>query len=477
MKISIRQYISLLFVICVVSVNASTLKQAKALYEKQKYEEAVVAFKKLYAKNSSNKKNATINHWLGMSLFETGNIEESIKYFKYASSKDIAESDYYLAKIAYDKHNYNDAYSHMNKYMEVMHENDVEYPEEMNDFMDLVRSAKTMYEHVEKLTVIDSLVVDKADFFKAYKLSDETGKFVTSDNLPYAQPDSITAVFMPQSGDRMMWASTDSLGISCLMETSRLLDGTWEPYQKEDEILSNNGEVSYPFMMPDGSTLYYAYNGPGSLGGYDIYLSRKNAEDGTYYQPQNLGMPYNSEFDDYLLVIDEMTGVGWWATDRNQIPGKVTIYVFIPNTVRQNYSIDDPNLHMYAKLNSIKDTWEEGADYSEYLERIASIKNHDEQEDDGFKFEISKGVIYTSLDDAKSSEGRNYLEQYMEVAESQKNIVEELNELRAQYHNASKSEQAELKSKIIKKEKDLLKRNDELQYLSNSVIKAETKKK
>ena len=261
------------------------------------------------------------------------------------------------------------------------------------------------------------------------------------------------------------------------METSRLLDGTWEPYQKEDEILSNNGEVSYPFMMPDGSTLYYAYNGPGSLGGYDIYLSRNNAEDGTYYQPQNLGMPYNSEFDDYLLVIDEMTGVGWWATDRNQIPGKVTIYVFIPNTVRQNYSIDDPNLHMYARLNSIKDTWEEGADYSEYLERIASIKNHDEQEDDGFKFEISKGVIYTSLDDAKSSEGRNYLEQYMEVAESQKNIVEELNELRAQYHNASKSEQSELKSKIIKKEKDLLKRNDELQYLSNSVIKAETKKK
>ena len=83
-------------------------------------------------------------------------------------------------------------------------------------------------------------------------------------------------------------------------------------------------------MMSDGITLYYANDGDNTLGGYDIFMTRKG-DDGRFLQPQNIGMPYNSPYDDYMLAIDEVTGAGWWATDRNQIPDSVTIYVFVPN--------------------------------------------------------------------------------------------------------------------------------------------------
>ena len=49
----------------------------------------------------------------------------------------------------------------------------------------------------------------------------------------------------------------------------RLLDGWSEP----EPLMSLNeqGNVNYPFLMSDGITLYYASDGEGSLGGYDIF--------------------------------------------------------------------------------------------------------------------------------------------------------------------------------------------------------------
>ena len=95
--------------------------------------------------------------------------------------------------------------------------------------------------------------------------------------------------------------------------------------------------------MPDGVTLYFANNGENSLGGYDIFMTRRSDGDGEgkeYFQPQNVGMPYNSPFNDFMMAIDEASGLGWWATDRNQIPGKVTVYVFIPSQMRVNVEPD-----------------------------------------------------------------------------------------------------------------------------------------
>ena len=459
-----------------MAASAVTLQQAKALYLKEKYEEALVAFEELYNKSARNKKDASINHWLGVCLYKTGKKAESEKYFEYASSKSVAESKMYLSKLAYSNHEFDKAYEYMEEYVDMMRENDKDISEEASRHLDAARSAKSMYEHVEKIAIIDSLVVDKRDFFLAYKLSPETGRFATSDILPYEKPDSLTAVFVPENGERMMWVGLDSIGGTQLMETNRLLDNTWEAYQAIKGELNLAGDVAFPFMMPDGSTLYYSCNGDGVLGGYDIFMSRKNSEDGTFFQPQNVGMPYNSPYDDYLLVIDEVTGIGWWATDRNQIPGKLTIYIFIPNEVRENYSIDDPKLYSYANVNSIRDTWAEGADYSEYFERIEAIGKQENENKADFEFEVAKGVIYTSLDDTKSTEGRNYLEQYLEVKQAQSEAMALLKELRKEYAEGGATERSTLKSKILQLEKAVLKRGQELQQLSNNVIKIERKR-
>ena len=185
--------------------------------------------------------------------------------------------------------------------------------------------------------------------------------------------------------------------------------------------------------MPDGATLYFAGNGDNSIGGYDIFMTRRDSESLEYYKPQNMGYPYNSPYDDYLLVIDEFTGIGWWATDRNRIDDMLTIYIFKSREVRDNYSHDNPNLPALAALRSIKDTWREGADYSALLDAIAAIEDVEPMVEREFEFELPNGKIYYNFDDFKSADARKLMTDLVELQSTLGSKERRLEELRTKY--------------------------------------------
>ena len=130
------------------------------------------------------------------------------------------------------------------------------------------------------------------------------------------------------------------------------------------------------FFLNDGVTLYFASNGEGSIGGYDIFITRLNLENNTYLKPENVGMPFNSIYNDYMMAIDEMLNIGWFVSDREQIPGKVTIYLFIPNESKQTYNIDEikTDIKSLALIRSIRESWPENADYTDLLQQLDNIK-------------------------------------------------------------------------------------------------------
>lgn len=463
-----------IILLCVTAaVGAVTLDEARALFQKKQYGEALPAFQELYKKKP---KDASINQWLGVCLYETESRQEAKKYFEFAATKHVQEANRYLSKLAAEEYDFESAQDYMDDYVSALERSKKGIPDDVRQDAARIRSAHQMIEHVEKITIIDSIVVDKDEFFKAYRISPETGRFCDCEVLPYEKPTSLTSVFVTESGETMLWASADSSGVKRLMSTSLLIDGTWEQYSQAEDMLNNDGDIDYPFLMPDGATLYYSCNGAGSIGGYDIYMTRKNSEDGSYFQPQNVGMPYNSPYDDYLLVIDEKTGIGWWATDRNQIPGKLTIYVYIPNELRVNYDADDDNLVSYAMVRSIKDTWGENSDFSEYFSRLESINDSKTRKKKEFEFAMAKGVVYTSYVDVKTTEGRSALEHYMATLAKQNEAKRQLAVMREQYHSADAGQRQQLKGAIMQSESLIEKRQQELEYLGNTVRKLEADK-
>ena len=116
--------------------------------------------------------------------------------------------------------------------------------------------------------------------------------------------------------------------------------------------INESGNANDPFVLSDGVTIYYATDGEG-LGGYDIFVTRYNTNTDSYLTPENVGMPFNSPYNDYMYVIDEYNNLGWFTSDRFQPEEKVCIYVFIPNSSKQTYNYEAMDPQQMIRLAQI----------------------------------------------------------------------------------------------------------------------------
>lgn len=449
-----------------MSAEAQSLTQAKKWFNAGEYDKALPVFQKQL---KNRPKRSDLNNYVGVCLFNMGSVEASLKYLKNAATKE-AEANACLAIYNFDKMNYKEAEDYLTEFEELKNK-DVNIPS-----LDRVKRGVTMLNNVEKIVIVDSLVVDKANFFKHYKLAPEAGSLNSTDILPYEKPDFSTTVFIPESGQRMIWAMEDSIGKTHLAETYKLFGGNWDKYTLlPSETLNGNGDVNYPFVMADGITLYYACNGDNSIGGYDIFKSRKDAITGNYLDPQNIGYPYNSPYDDYLLAIDEMTGAGWWATDRNQYQDKLTIYIFKPNNFRSNYDAETDNVYSLAAINSIKDTWTEN-DYNDFIQSIKENTMIEEQEEVDFIFHLNNDITYTKYSDFKSNEARSLMQERAKYINFLSDVKKQLSEMRKKFHKANATQKHKYSSEIVVLERTIIKNSAELQKIEKDIRVAELPK-
>lgn len=383
------------------------------------------------------------------------------------------------AETAVDEYRFADAAELLEKYDEALPRRGKApvSDEELQILTDRIERGRLMMDRVEKIVVIDSIAVPRDEFFAAYRLDPAAGALLSASALPEGvEAVGGTSVFVPESGQMMMWAAPDSAGRSVIAELSLLADGSYEPVVTHPELNIGAEDDSitvnalYPFMMADGLTLYYAMDNPElSIGGYDIFFTRRDGDG--FMQPQNMGMPYNSPANDYLLAIDETTGTGWWATDRNSPDSdSLTIYRFIPNELRVNYRSDEtPNLPSLARLDSYKATQPAGADYSDLLAKPVNTS----KDDDGHDFRIAipgRGVI-TSLDEISTSRGRQAVKQWLSDRDALSKAQMRLAMLRADYRSGKQS----VSTEILNLERRLPQLRNAVAASLNEVVKAESR--
>lgn len=66
--------------------------------------------------------------------------------------------------------------------------------------------------------------------------------------------------------------------------------------------INTTGNEKSPFIHPDNKTLYFASDGYGGMGGYDLFVSKRDAN-GNWTKPLNLGYPINTEEDEVGYVV------------------------------------------------------------------------------------------------------------------------------------------------------------------------------
>lgn len=346
---------------------------------------------------------------------------------------------------------------------------DNEFENNYNTFHRQLTDAENFMGRVENIVIIDSITVPRENFFKAYRIPKSSGSLRGAEALPFKTDRAIDFVFTNEGQDYKLWAEPDSTGYMRLMESSLLTDGSWSEPAHLSDGLSEEGDAIYPFMMADGVTLYYAENGDNSIGGYDIMVATRDASDGSFLQPSNLGFPYNSPFDDYLLAIDELNGVGWWATDRNQLDDELTIYVFVTNDIRNNYAPDTENLIGRARIDDYIVTQPEDSDYDELLATIRSIDPNERTKKAEFTFPFTGGVIYHNYDELPTAAARAAMKRYQQALSDLKKAETALSVKRREYHEAHSET---LATQIDRSEKMIESQRDEMTRLRSEVYKS-----
>ncbi len=321
-----------------------------------------------------------------------------------------------------------------------------------------VRRGQSMLEAVEQVTFIDSLVIGKSQVLRYLRISPENGTLDSYAHF-FNQPDSMDCtVYQAELGDRIYFARPNAKGIPTLCNSYRIGNKWSSPTPLKG--LGDEDEVrNYPFMLSDGITLYYGAQGPESFGGYDIFVSRYDSDTKEFLYPENVGMPFNSPANDYLLAIDEFNNLGWFVTDRNQPEGKACIYTFIPNETRQVYStteVSDEQLRSLAYIRRIADTQADKARVNAARQRLAAVHTavSKEHKVHDFTFVINDNTIYNKVEDFRSPEAKKRIANWRTKTKELNTALEQLEQLRGEFVGAQGTARRQLGTQILRMEQE-----------------------
>lgn len=293
---------------------------------------------------------------------------------------------------------------------------------------------------VEKVNIIDSVETTIDSILTYCPLSAEVG------SMTYT-PDS-NIIYTNQRADRRLWATIhDSLSV---IVSSHSLMGQWSQPDTLPQEVNIADKQAYPYVLSDGVTIYFAACDSNGLGGYDIYVTRYNTYTDSYTTPENLGMPFNSTANDYLMLIDEHNNIGYFATDRFSPKGKVRIYSFIPAGQKSYWrGLSQDSLVAYAQLRY---TWSTERMPSNNNNTSPSNRIATEDTEKKIFFVLNDSVVYTSVNDFRNPNALKKYYEWEELQEQITNNTKRLEQLRYQYSEADHAGQKKLTPAILRLE-------------------------
>lgn len=121
--------------------------------------------------------------------------------------------------------------------------------------------------------------------------------------------------------------SNRRLGTSDIFVAKRDGAGEWSKAYRLDSIINTEGNEMAPFIHHDGISLYFSSDGHLGMGGYDLFVSRRDA-DGNWSEPVNLGYPLNTSGDEINIVISNDAEKAYISAVRDEGYGGYDIYEF-----------------------------------------------------------------------------------------------------------------------------------------------------
>ncbi|MCB2204388.1 OmpA family protein [bacterium] len=141
------------------------------------------------------------------------------------------------------------------------------------------------------------------------------------DSQPSLSPDGLLLFF---SSER-----PGGQGGTDIWMCSRTYGGDFGKAVNLPATINTSGDEVAPYIAADNQTLYFSSDMQPGIGGLDIYRTRKSQRG--WSEPQHIGTPINSEYDDYFCSLRLNSDDLYFASDRPGGSGGLDVYLAVPN--------------------------------------------------------------------------------------------------------------------------------------------------
>jgi len=166
--------------------------------------------------------------------------------------------------------------------------------------------------------------ISNLQIFKAELLN---GKWSNITALPFNSPNYSVEHPALSADEKVLYFSSDMPGSfgSFDIYSVNINKGAFDTPKNLGPVINTDKREQFPFVSADNK-LYFSSEGHLGYGSLDIFVSEINGNE--YSEPLNIGLPLNSNLDDFSFNIDSDTKEGYFASNREGGKGSDDIYQF-----------------------------------------------------------------------------------------------------------------------------------------------------
>ncbi len=339
MRVMLRCFIISVFLLLLSSIvksqtftsEADMKKHVRKLFDNKEYVNAAPYFSQLL---SLYPKDPEYNFKYGTCLlFSDHDKEKAIKFLEFASTKEGVDPEvfFYLGKAFHLDYRFEKAITAYKTFIEKgtsKSKADLQ-PERQ---IEMCKNGKTLIRNITELIVMDKKEIKQMDFFRSYDLDDFGGKIIVKPD-DFKTPFDIkqgekSVMFLPNNPDKIFFASygENNKNGKDIYNVIKLDNGEWSKPKALGLKINTPFDEDYPFMHPNGKTLYFCSKGHNSMGGYDIFKSEYDKDNDSWSTPVNLDFAISSPDDDMLFITDKEEKLAYFSSSRASIEGYITVY-------------------------------------------------------------------------------------------------------------------------------------------------------
>ncbi|MGM0609330.1 MAG: hypothetical protein ACQESP_13050, partial [Candidatus Muiribacteriota bacterium] len=184
----------------------------------------------------------------------------------------------------------------------------------------------------KELYVLKKVEVQRENFYLSYKNDELPGSIIKKPSYFYSRADKKRnirdVIFFSKIHDFVLYSSygrRGKTGKDIFIARKNETGGWQEPKRLSSEINTPHDE-DYPYLMPDGKTLYFSSTGHNTMGGFDIFKSVYDSTQKKWSKPKNINFPFNTPYDDIMFITDTSNTAAYFSSTRSSVNDLIYVY-------------------------------------------------------------------------------------------------------------------------------------------------------